>query len=97
VTAQQVQLERLERVRRNPDVGERAEAGVDAVDGVLALGGAIDHRARRLNLRHRRRGEADRLEAIGDRHQLIERQRRTVEEDHPSSIAAFARSAPARV
>jgi hypothetical protein len=47
VTAQQVQLQRRQIVRVDARLGEVAEAGIDAVDGVGAGGFPIDDGSRR--------------------------------------------------
>jgi hypothetical protein len=45
VAAQQIELQRLERVRRDLHFGERSEAGIDAVGRLVAARPAIDDRA----------------------------------------------------
>jgi hypothetical protein len=42
VTANEIDLEAVQRVRWNPDVGQLAKAGVHAVDGLATLHGRID-------------------------------------------------------
>ena len=58
VTAQQVDLQRAERVARDGRLRERAEAGVDAVDRRIAERLAIDDGARRVDALRRRRARA---------------------------------------
>ena len=66
VAAQQVELQRLERVGRDLDVGERSEAGVDAVGRLVAARPPIDDGARRAHALARRVGQRDRLAAVRD-------------------------------
>ena len=77
VAAQQVELQRLERVGRDLHFGERAEAGVDAVGRLVAARAAIDRRrARRATRRARGVGAARPVSprsAIAE--QLLERER----------------------
>ena len=61
VAAQQVDLQLGERVGRDPNLGEVAESGVDAVDRLVAAREGVDDRARRVDTgtrivgqRHRR-------------------------------------------
>ncbi len=72
VTAQQIQLQRLERVRRDLDIGKRTKAGVDAVGGIAAARSLFDDQPRRLHAVTRWIGERDRFVAIGNRHHLFE-------------------------
>ena len=72
----------LERVVRDPHVGERAEAGIDAVDGFVALGLPGDHRARRIDARTRGLGETDRPIVVSNRRDILERERLAIEEHH---------------
>ena len=46
MAAQQIELQRLERVGGDADIGERAEPGVDAVRRLVAARPRLDHRAR---------------------------------------------------
>ena len=73
VTAEQVQLQGAQRVVRDSHVGERSEAGVDAVDGFVALGLPGDHGARRFDALTRGRGETDRSIVVSDRGDVLER------------------------
>ena len=75
----------LKRVVRDPHVGERSEAGVDAVDGFVALGLARDHSARRVDARPRGLGETDRTIVVRDRGDILQRERLTIEEHHASA------------
>ena len=82
VAAEKVQLERVEIGGRDPDFGERPEAGVDAVDGGVAVRLALHHRAGGADPVGRHRRQGDRLAAVGDCHDLFERERRTVNGKH---------------
>ncbi len=82
VAAQQIQLQRAERVARNRGLGERAEAGVDAVDRLVAGRLAIDDRARRVDARARRPAPARLSAPPSAMAQLFERERRAVEQNH---------------
>ena len=80
MAAQQVDLQRVERVGRDADLGEGSEPGVDAVDRRVAGGLAIDHRARGVHARLRVLGQDDRGAFIGDRRHGGARQRGAVEQ-----------------
>jgi hypothetical protein len=71
VTAQQVELQRREIVLVDPRLGEVAEAGVDAVDGCVAVCLCIDHGARRGDTRARVRREPDLRAVVRDREQVL--------------------------
>ena len=62
VAAEQVELQRFERVGRDLDVGERSEAGVDAVDRLVAARAA--HRRRRATPRTRARAASARARPV---------------------------------
>ena len=89
VAAQQVDLQRVERVGRDADLGEGSKPGVDAVDRRVAGGRAIHDGARRVHPRLRVLGQDDRGALIGDRRHGSARQRGAVEQhrrghDHAS-------------
>ena len=65
------------------DVGERAEAGVDAVGRLVAARAALDDGARRAHAVARAASaSATGSPRVGDGEQLVERERRAVEKDH---------------
>ena len=82
MAAQQVQLQRREVGRGDARLGEVAEAGVDAVDGRLALRFGVDPGARGGDARARVRRETDVHVVVGDRQQLGEFEMIAVEKDH---------------
>ncbi len=82
VAAEQIELERAERAARNGGVGQRAEAGVDPVDGFVARGLAIDDGPCRVDARGGGRREPDRGAFVRDRDEAVERQRVAVEQNH---------------
>ena len=82
MAAQQVELERLERVGRDLHVGKRSEAGVDAVGRLVAARAPIHDLARRAHARARLGRERDGLAAIGDRDELFDGERGAVENNH---------------
>jgi hypothetical protein len=86
MAAEQVQLQGAQGVVRDPHIGERSEAGVDAVDGFVALGLARDHSARRIDARPRGLGETDRTIVVRDCGDILQRQRLTIEEHHASPV-----------
>ena len=88
MAAQQIELQRLERVGRNLHFGERAEAGVDAVGRLVAVRPAIDDGARGAHALARGGGERDRLAAVGDRQQLLDRERGSVQNNHVESLVS---------
>ena len=86
MTAQQVDLQRAERLARDCGFGQRAEAGVDAVHRRVAQAVAIDDGARRV---HGGRGpgmQPDRLTAVGDGNEVVEREVGAGERDHKVAI-----------
>ncbi len=82
VTSEQVELQRRELIGRDGDVGQRAEAGVDAVDRRPAREMPDDHFARRAHARHGVGRDADRLTVADDPLERVERQCRAVEPHH---------------
>ena len=82
VAAQQVELERFERVGRYLHVGEGAEARIDAIGRLDPARAALDHGARRVHAEAGRIRQRDRFAAVRDREQLVDRERSTVENDH---------------
>ena len=72
VTAQQVQLQRGEIVLVDPRLGEVAEAGVDAVDRLLAIGLAIDNGASGRDADARVGRESDLRAIVRDRQQVFQ-------------------------
>ncbi len=82
MAAQQVDLQRIERVRRDFHVGQGAKTGVDAVDRLVAVRLALDDRPGRTHAPRSGRRQADRLVPIGDGDQVLERERGAVEQDH---------------
>jgi len=74
VAPEQVTLQRGQRGPRDLDFGERAEAGVDTVGGVIAGGGAIDNRARGIDGGCGAWIERHGLEAVCDGFKLLEGQ-----------------------
>ncbi len=85
VAAQQVELQRFERVRRDRDLGERTEAGVDAVRRLIAARAPFDHRARSQHALAGGVGQRDRLAAVGDGQELLESEGRAVQQNHEIS------------
>ena len=82
VTAQQVDLQRAERLPGDGGFGQRARTRVDAVDRRIAERLAIDDRARRIDAPGGVGREADWLVVVGDGEQLVEREAGAVEKDH---------------
>ena len=82
MTAQQVYLQRAERVPGDGRFGQRAKTRVDAVDRRIAERLAIDHRARRIDAPGSVGRKADWVVVIGDGQQLVEREAGAVEKDH---------------
>jgi hypothetical protein len=74
VAAQQIDLQRIERIGVDAHLGERSEAGVDAIDGVVAGRFRFDHCTCPIDPDACFVAEGDRLVAVGDRHDVIERQ-----------------------
>ena len=66
VAAQQIQLEAIELVGWNRDVGQRAEAGVHAVDGAAGRRMRVDDRARPAHAVTRRRSDVHALAVTRD-------------------------------
>ena len=82
MTAQEIDLQRFERVGRNLDFGERSKPGVDAVRRLVAIRLGVDDGARRADARDGIRRETDRFAVVGDRQQLLECEGRTVKLNH---------------
>ena len=89
VAAQQIDLQRVERVGRNLHLGERSESGIDSVDRLVGQCLAIDDGAGGADACRRFGCERDGFGAIGDGQELIERERRTVEQDHRSKVESY--------
>jgi hypothetical protein len=85
VAAQQVPLERAQRVPGNLHFRQRSESRVDAVHRRVASGVPLDDRARRLDRARRRGIERDRREAVGYGFEVGQRQRRAIEQNHGST------------
>ena len=90
MAAQEVDLQLTEDVAGDGCLRECAKSGVDAVDGLIALGAAIDDDARTLDRLQRAGGDRDEFVAIGDRHELLERERGTVDLNHASTRGCVA-------
>ena len=69
MAAEEIHLQLRERVGRNRNLGEVAEAGVDAVRRLAALREVLDDRARGPHARAGAVGKADRCEVARDRRQ----------------------------
>ena len=83
MAAKQVQLQRAKRFARNARFRERAKSGVDAVDRPhRRLRLPLDDGARGVDCAAGARREAHRRVVVGDRQQIVERERIAVEEDH---------------
>ena len=82
VAAHQVELELAQLVARDDDVGEVAEAGVDAVDDLAARDRVVDHAARARDRLARARRETP-TGAVAARHRLevVEGEARAVEQE----------------
>jgi hypothetical protein len=91
VAAHQVALQRLERVGRDLDFGERSEPGVDPVDRLLALCLPIDDDARRADARGCCRRDSHALAAIRNRDQCVHRQRVAVQLNHGLKVESWVR------
>ncbi len=74
VAAEQVHLQRPERVWRDADFRELAEAGVDAVGRLVALREAVDDGPRRAHALARGISQSDRLAVVRDGNEVIQRQ-----------------------
>jgi len=85
MAAKQIRLERLERIGRNLHFGEGSEARVDSVGRLVSVRRAIDDAARGLNAIDGVWSERDRLVFVNDLEQLIDCERRTVQENHRES------------
>ena len=72
-------------------LGERAEAGVDAVDRRVALGAAVDHRARGDDARPRLGRQPHLRAVVGDGDELVERQIVAGEREHLTIIGRGTR------
>src|SRR5262245_39300399 len=111
MAAQQIDLQRLERIVRDANVSKVPEAGVDAVGRNVALGEVVNDCARVADPLLSGFRQGDRLVMIRDCNQLIERERVAVEEDHKhiqsrakrkttwleSESSGFGTSAPLRL
>jgi hypothetical protein len=82
VAAQQVQLERAERLVRNARLCERTKPRIDPVDRFVPLGRAIDDGARAIHARGGVLRQRDEGVLVGNRDQIVERERLAVERDH---------------
>ena len=82
MAAQQVQLQRLERVGRDLHFGEGSEPGIDSVRRFVAARPPFDDSARGVDAVARRRRQRHRFVAIRNRDELFERQGRAVEVNH---------------
>src|SRR5581483_6990816 len=95
VAAQQAQLELLGQLLGNRLRDEAAEAGVDAVRVLAApVGGAVDHRSRRLHPFARGVSERRPPALDGDRPHVVDRQvvaRQGAMRDHAASLAPAVR------
>ena len=78
MAAEKIQLERLQRVAGNRGLRQRAEPGVDAVDGAVGAGMTIDDGARRVDALNRVSGQRDVEAAIRNVDELGQRERATV-------------------
>ena len=74
VAAKQIHLQLRDRVGRNHNLGEVAEAGVDAVSRLAALREFLDNCACRSNARACGVGKADRREVARDGDELLQGQ-----------------------
>ena len=97
VAPQQIELEGRQVVTVDPRFSERTKAGVDAVDGLVALGARIDHGTRGVHARTRRRRNRDLLAAIGDRDEIVDGevvagQLNHTRDDRPTSQVTIWRS-----
>jgi hypothetical protein len=82
VAPQQIQLEAIELVGRNRDVGQRAESGVDSVHSVAGRRMRVDHRARPAHTVTRRRRDVHVFAVSRDLGKRLERERGPIECDH---------------
>ena len=82
VAAQQVDLQRREVVRGDPDVGQRPETGVDAVRRLGAGGLRVDDRPCCGHPAHGLGRDLNVGAGLGDVHHLLERQRVAVQARH---------------
>jgi hypothetical protein len=87
VTAQEVELEFAERLWSNGDFGQRAEAGVHAVHRHARCGVTIDDVARSAHARRRGGRQLHGLGIARDACEPIERQRGSVELNHPDKVS----------
>ena len=81
VAAQEVDLERTQRLARDRRLGQRAEPGVDAIDGRIAKRLAIHDGARRVDARGGLWRQGNMLSRVRDCEQVVECQARAVEKD----------------
>ena len=81
VAAQEVDLERTKRIAWDRRLSQRAEPGVDAIDGRIAKRLAIDDGARRVDARGGLRRQGNLLSRVRDSEQVVECQARAVEKD----------------
>ena len=78
MAAEEIHLQLCDRVGRNRNLGEVAEAGVDAVSRLAALRELFDDCARCKNARACAVGDADRREVARDGDKLLQGQRVTI-------------------
>ena len=82
MAAEQVELQRFERVRRDLDIGEGTEARIDAIRGLIAERPPLDDGSRRVDALARVGCQRDRLAIVGDPQKLLNCQGRTVQLNH---------------
>ena len=71
MAAEQVELQRFERVRRDLDIGEGTEARIDAIRGLVAERPPFDDRSRGMDALARLGRQRDRLALVGDPQKLL--------------------------
>ena len=82
MAAQQIELERLELAGGDPDVGERAESGIDAIGRFVASRACVDDCSRGGHALARGVSQRNRFAAVRNCEQLFERERVAIEQDH---------------
>ena len=82
VAAQQVDLQRRQRVGLDLHLGKGAEAGIDAIDRRIAASDLVDNVARRLHTVQGRRGDRDLGAVDSNCEELVEREGVAVENNH---------------
>ncbi len=80
-------LEGFEAGGVDADIGELAEAGVDAIDGAVAEGEGFDDGAGLAHALQGVAGELDRFAGAGHGGDLIEVEALPVESDHPHTLS----------